>query len=143
MYKRQLLVEVRQPLEATGIGLTGHVSRAESPDLSSQSIAVALHLDPGAVTFEQHGEKWTGLLDLVIAQHTADDRWFETEGASLDLDVTEARRDQLSSEGVRFTRTIKIRDDADSLRIALRDVVTGATGSLIIPVSALTPHPKN
>jgi VWFA-related protein len=141
--EKALLAEVRQPLEATGIGLTAHVSRAESADAPSHSIAVALHLDPGAVTFEQHGEKWTGSLDLAIAQHTADDRWFETEGASLDLDVTDARRDQLIREGLRFTRTIKIRDDTDSLRIALRNVATGATGSLIIPATALTPHQKD
>ena len=135
--EQALLAEVRQPLEATGIGLTAHVARADPQAGAGQRIAVAIHLDPGAVTLEPQGEKWAGTLDFVIAQHTTDDRWFETEGASLDLDVASARRDQILNEGLRFTRTITMRADADALHVGLRDVASGATGTLTIPASGI------
>jgi hypothetical protein len=43
----------------------------------------------------------------------------------------------LLKEGLRFTRTITLRDEAHDVRIVARDPATGHTGSVIIPASAL------
>jgi hypothetical protein len=127
-----LLDDVRDPLESTGIGITARVSRGDGG-----AVTIRIHLEPGALTLTPSGDKFIGTLDVVIAQRTTADRWFETEGSSIDADFTSTRRDQVTQDGVTFSRTITLRDDAESLHLAVRDVASGAIGTLSIPTRAI------
>ena len=132
--EKELRQDARNPLEATGIGLTVHIARAQAQ--GEQNVSIAIHLDPGSMVLEKKGEQWTGALDFVITQHTPDGRWIDTAG-SLSPALSNARHDQVVKDGVRFTQTLALRDDVDEVHVAVRDPATDATGSLVIPASAI------
>ncbi len=123
---------LRSGLDAADVGVAVRVGDFVAGDGGARAVSVTIALDPGAIVFRPHGETFEGLVDFVIAQHTADDRWFETEGATVDLDVTAVRRDQLARSGIAFTRKIVLRNDAESMHVGVRDPVTGATGSVVV-----------
>ena len=60
-----------QPLEATGIGLTGHVSRGKDA-ASTVTSRSSIHVDPGAISIWRDGEAWSVSLALAIAQSCAE-----------------------------------------------------------------------
>jgi hypothetical protein len=132
--EKALRQDARNPLEATGIGLTVHIARA--PVQGEQNLTIAIHLNPGSMVLEKKGEQWTGALDFVITQHTPDGRWIDTAG-SLSPALSNERHEQVVKDGVRFTQTLALRDDVDEVHVAVRDPATDATGSLVIPASAI------
>lgn len=129
-----LLAEVSSPLEATGIGLSAHVTRAEADGSAGLELTAAIHVDPG-VTFRKDGDTWIASLELVVAQETGGGRVYKTLGGTVDLRLSDDRREQVAKSGFSFTRTIPLRADAARLRLVLRDTATGALGSLIIPTA--------
>jgi hypothetical protein len=50
--------------------------------------------------------------------------------------VPAARYEQIMTKGFNFTRNVALVPTATRVQVVLRDPATGATGSLIIPVSA-------
>jgi hypothetical protein len=54
----------------------------------------------------------------------------------VDVGVPAARYEQIMTKGFNFTRNVALVPTATRVQVVLRDPATGATGSLIIPVSA-------
>lgn len=102
-----LLTAMRSPFESTGI------------DLSKT--------DTG----------WEGAMDIAIAQRTAEGRTFKIFSARANLRFTPEQHDAVLRDGVAFSRVIVLRPDSRQLTVIVRDVPSGAIGSVIIPTTGL------
>jgi VWFA-related protein len=137
MSQEALLALVRSPFEETGIDMSATVERlAAKSKAGAPQVDVAFRLDGRALTLERKGEDWEGTIDVVFALGTKDGRTFKTFSARADLLITAEQYDHIARNGFTMTQTIALRPDVSNLRVVVRDVPSGATGSLIIPMAA-------
>ena len=92
---------------------------------------LAIRLDPSALAFRTSNGRWSGEVDVAVAQ-VLDNREFVRDDQPVPLSGDEAARERLLTEGVRVTRPLDLRPDARQVRIIVRDAVTGTVGSLFI-----------
>jgi hypothetical protein len=127
-----LLQALQDPLESTALPIAVSAQRVED-----KKVTLQIQFEPGTPLLEKRDEMWHGAIDLVIAQTVPPGRHTSEADLTIPLALNDATRAQLLKEGVRLTRTITLRDDAHDVRVVARDASTGATGSVIIPASAL------
>jgi VWFA-related protein len=132
-----LLKLVGSPLEATAVGLTAHITRSDAQGHASGDLTIALHVDPGAVTLQKTADGWAGSLDLLIVQTTAEGQAFKSFGGDIDFTMPEARRERFLADGLSVSRPVVVRTDAQWLKVLVRDVASGALGSLVIGADEL------
>jgi len=128
-----LLESVRSPLEATGLGVTARVAKGAA----ANTVTLAIRPAPEAVTLTRVDGRWTGALDFVIAQSLPNGRTFKPFAVKADIALTDEQHAQMLRDGFSFDRTVALRPDSHRLHVIVRDVPSGATGSLIIPTAAL------
>lgn len=121
---------VRSPLQATGLGLTVRVERGDAGP--EGGIPVVLTVDPEGVTLRPDGERWTGAVDVLLAQDLPGGTVRTTGYFTINLDLTAEQRDRIMTRGVAVSRTIDVLDGAHQVHVLARDVPTGRVGSLII-----------
>lgn len=127
-----LLEMLPDPLESTALPVAVSVQHG-----ADKKVTLQIQFEPGTPLLEKRGETWHGAIDLVIAQTVPPGRHTSEADFTVPLALNDAARAQLLKEGARLTRTITLRDDTHDVRIVARDASTGATGSVIIPASAL------
>ncbi|HSC28342.1 MAG TPA: VWA domain-containing protein [Vicinamibacterales bacterium] len=120
---------LRSPLEATGVRLTARIDTAAAAD----QFTVALDVDGTAIGLVESRGLWEGTVDLVIAQALPDGRLYRSFETRVPLRLSAEERGRLIQDGLTLTRTISLRPDVHQLRVLVRDGVTGATGTLIMP----------
>jgi hypothetical protein len=74
---------------------------------------------------------------VAIAQSLPNGRTFKTFASTVDLVFTDAQHNQMLRDGFSFDRVITLRPDSHRLHIIIRDVPSGAIGSVIVPTDAL------
>ena len=131
-----ILDALQGPLESTALPISATVQHG-----TDQKVSLQIQFEPGTPLLEKRGETWHGGVDLVIAQTVPPGKHTSEADLTIPLALDDATRAQLLKDGLRLTRTITLRDDAHDVRIVARDPATGATGSVIIPASALR-HPS-
>ena len=127
-----LLQTLQDPLESTSLPISVSVEQG-----ADKKVTLQIQFDPGTPLLEKRGDTWHGAIDLVIAQTVPPGRHTSEADFTVPLALDDATRAQLLKDGLRLTRTITLREDAHDVRIVARDVSTGATGSVIIPASAI------
>ena len=127
----ELKAALRNPLEATGIGLTVQLAGAEGQ--APGSLTVKTRIDPRGVTLERNGERWTGQADLIVARASVDGALSVGIFTTLTLDLSAEQHDRVLRDGLVVSRNLIVSETTHQLRIVCRDVRTGATGSLVIP----------
>jgi VWFA-related protein len=135
MSTEELLATMRNPFEATGIDLNATVERVTGGDSAAKQVRVELRFDAPNLTLAKKGEDWEGALDIAIAQSTASGQTFKTFSAKADLRFTAEQRASLLRDGFRFDRVFAIRPDSIRVQVVVRDVPSGAIGSVIIPTA--------
>jgi hypothetical protein len=70
----------------------------------------------------------------LIAQSNPGGEYSKIFENRLNLRFSDEQRDQVIEEGVSLTRSISLQTESHQLHVVLRDVTTGATGSLRIPL---------
>jgi VWFA-related protein len=133
----ELLEQARSPLAATGIGLTARVVPGAAPSGGGREVTLSIHVDPGAISIWRDGEAWSISLALAIVQTAPDGQSVKGVLGTVDVGVPASRYEQVMTQGFSFARTIPLAESAEQLHVVLRDPASGATGSLILPLSAL------
>jgi VWFA-related protein len=131
-----LLAAMRSPFESTGIDLSARVEHVAGAAAAGQ-LSVVLQFDARALSLEKKDTGWEGAVDVAIAQRTAEGRTFKTFSAKADLRFTPDQHDAVLRDGVTFTRVIALRPDSMQLSAIVRDIPSGAIGSVIIPIAGL------
>lgn len=120
------------PLDATGLGLSVSFVPAAAPG----DVLFTILVEPAAVLLKPEGDRWTGGMEVAIAQTLPDGTLIRSVDASVPLRLPDAGRQQVLAEGLTFTRTLTVRADADQVKIAVRNA-SGAIGTVTIPASRL------
>jgi VWFA-related protein len=131
--RRDAMIETaQQGLEATGIGLRAQLKPAS--DEAANVVLLTIRLDPGAVSLQKSGDGWEASVDVCVAQGLPDDKLFTNMDTTIELpNLTNEMRDRLMKEGLVVNRKVPLRDDFERLYVAVQDVRTRTTGSLILP----------
>jgi VWFA-related protein len=129
-----ILDAIRSPLEATGIGLTAHIT----VEPLSNEAAFNIKVDPGSVTLDKQEDLWVGAIDVTISQLSPDGRIFHYIDTTVDLSFNDQKRDQLMREGFALIYHTGLRTrDEDRLAIVVRDIPTQSTGSVVLRASEI------
>ncbi|HUA58374.1 MAG TPA: VWA domain-containing protein [Verrucomicrobiae bacterium] len=118
------------PLPATGITLTAGAEKGDKPAAMRLMVAI----EPREITLEQKDGKWTGALDLVFAQRSADGTHLNVSTTPLGLSLDASQHDKIFQYGFSFTKNIDLAAGAVEVRVLVADRASGRMGTLTVPV---------
>jgi VWFA-related protein len=131
--RNRMVDALSSPLDATGIGLS--ISAPGAGDGAAVTLNVVI--DAHTIALEKEGGVWEGLVDLVIVQALPDGRLVNGADVTLTLRLTDAARARALAAGIGVARSLRLRPDAQQVRVGAFDVTTGATGTVRIDASKL------
>ena len=135
-YRRGVLEAATwSPMDATRVGLT--VRAIPSKD---GRLTLTLRLHAPDVSLRPEGDRWRGQLDVWFVQLGPADALLDTDSRTAALSLTSAdhQRVMRANEIVLMER-LKPKEDTVLLRILVRDVATGALGSVSVPLDQIEP----
>jgi hypothetical protein len=138
--KAETRAAVWSPLESTALALNARADFVQEPD--PNSLRILLQIDPSTVDFRHEGDRWNAVLDVVYVQK--DEHGDLRPGGitdTLTLAFTDANYAKLGQQGLMRERRLPRQPGASTLRIVVRDVGSGAMGSLTIPFSQIPGQP--
>ena len=129
-YREEVLkAAMFSPLEASEVGLTVRVTPEKGV------ILLDLGIDASDVTFEPAGGKWKASLDLWMVQLDNKERHLETDAQTTNLTLSQLDYERVHrAGGLRLMGQVKPKKRALLIKVMVRDVASGALGSVIIPV---------
>lgn len=130
--KTGLAEAIAYPIEATGVGLAVRADRREN-----NQVVLTLTVDPQGINLQEKQGRLAGALDIAIAQRMSDNALARNLETTLPLDFTPDVREALQRDGLTLTRTLELQANTRQIVVAVRDVTTGAIGTVIIDTSRL------
>lgn len=122
-------------MDATRLGLTVRVvtRHAGSLDLEFQ-------IDPRNITLQPQNGTWEGALDLWLVEFGIDDRPLKTVSHLASLRLSPATYERaMQTNGLVLSEHLEMNPGTSLVRVLVRDVASGALGSVSIPLSRLSP----
>jgi hypothetical protein len=128
------------PLDATGVGITVHLSRREAS--AAGGLKFTVEIDTGGLTFQPSSDGWAVSFDVWAGQYS-------NQGDSLGgivktvLGKLKSNDYQKIPQAGRFSLAMESTPDpkAEELRMVVRDAPTGLMGSVRIPLRASPQSP--
>lgn len=133
--KAGLIEAMAHPIEATELGVN-----VEFEPFDEGRFSVAMRVDPGTVALERNDDRWTGTLEFAMAQRHRDGRLSSVAYVSAPMDFDEEVHRRFVATGVTVTRPIQVPDDAVQIIVGVRDLLSGAVGTVIVDVDRLPGH---
>jgi len=134
--KMQLMAAaVWSPLEATELGLDLEVEPIDVP--GARQLKTKIRVNSGQMRFTHESDKWTDLLDVVWVVVGKNGNVLAKTSAPLKMALTQQNYDIVRRDGLSFSGTIDLADDATEVRVVARDSGTGAIGSVVVPLGRL------
>jgi VWFA-related protein len=136
-YREQVLESALwSPLDATRIGLGAHVVAAAPGKLDLE-----LDIDAPDLLFQPaKGELWECRLDLWLVQLDGRDNQVGTYARTNNLRLNRATYERVQAAGgLRLVEHLDLAPEAKLVRVLVRDLASGALGSLTIPLERLRP----
>jgi VWFA-related protein len=138
--KEEMRAAVWSPLDATAIGVNARVDFLDKPE--PNTVNVILQVDPATVHFTKDGDRWKADLDIVYMQKDAQGT---TRGdgvaETIVLALTQETYAKVAAQGLIHQLSFPRQPGAVTLRIVVREVSTGAAGSLTIPFNKVPQGP--
>jgi hypothetical protein len=133
-YRRGVLEAATwSPMDATGVGFTVRATPSKNDRLT-----LTLRLHAPDVSLRQEGDRWQGQLDVWFVQLGPADALLDTDSRTAALSLTSADHQRVvrANEIVLMER-LKPKENTVLLRILVRDVASGALGSVSVPLDQL------
>mgnify|MGYP001816460787 FL=1 len=133
-YRRGVLEAATwSPMDATRVGFTVRATPSKDDRLT-----LTLRLHAPDVSLRPAGGRWRGQLDVWFVQLGPEDALLDTDSRTADLSLTPAdhQRVMRANEIVLMER-VTPKGDAVLLRILVRDIASGALGSVSIPLDRI------
>ena len=138
--KEQIRGAVWSPLEATALAVNARADLVSQPAPNTMNVIV--QVDPGGVSFRKEDDRWKAELDIIYVQKDEHGRLMgDGITDSVSLALTDATHEQALKDGVMRQRRVPRQAGAISMRIVVRDVGSGAVGSITIPFSQISDDP--
>jgi VWFA-related protein len=122
-------------LPATELILSAHPAKPQ--DGAPSSVELTLRIDPATLTLTPSGDRWTGEVDVIVAETFAAKPPALSFSTNLKMDLTAEQRARILSQGISLTRTIPFTQNLRQMRIIALDVPSGALGSVHISATDL------
>ena len=131
--QRQVLqAAVEAASDSAEIGLRATVARdAKAPD----TLHLNVSLDSSGITLTEDQAKYTSNLKIAVASYSDFGVNPTMALKSLTLHFTPQQREDAMKNGIHYGQTVLVTSAVKKLRIVVMDCVTGAAGSLTVPVS--------
>ena len=130
--QKAIVAALDSPLETTSLPITVTVEPA-----GNGRVTLAIQLDRSAPSLVKENGLWVGSVDVAISQTLPSGKNAREADVTLPFSLSDEMRDRLLKEGLHLTRTVQLNPDAHQLRVVVRDVATGTTGSVIITASQI------
>lgn len=125
------------PLEASGIGLTAGVGQGEGGGLD-----LDLGIDSRDITFEPSKGNWDCALDVWLIQMDRRERHLKTDARTTRLSLSQLDYQRvMQAGGLRLMERMKPASGALLVRVMVRDIASGALGSVTVPLSVFATKP--
>jgi VWFA-related protein len=125
------------PLETTSLGIIVN-GKAIAP-LSARNLQLQVALDPKQFLLKESDNRKKGGVDMVFVQRDAAGNLLVADKQHLDINFDRQQYEFLSHAGMILQRHVTALPQADEIRVVVRDVGSGAVGSVSIPVKAFFP----
>jgi len=134
-YREQVLDSALwSPVDATALRLTVAVTPAAAGGLD-----LALQLGPRDIAFQRKQDKWVCDLDVWLVQLDQKERHLRTDARSNKLTLDQVTYDRvIQANGLMVIEHVYPAPEALLLRILVRDIASGALGSLTVPLRRFT-----
>ena len=137
--KLTLANAIHGPVPLTGLQLEVHAEPAEATD--ERELNVSIRVRAEQMHFERSDDRWADSVDVVWAALTVDGRIVARGENSFGVRPDQSGYEEILRDGLAFSEHASVPREAMEVRLVVRDVGSGATGSVIIPLSAVfTPH---
>lgn len=135
--KDALIRALQYPVEATTLGVTVTPSTTDG-----REITLAMTIDPAGLSLEQRDGRWKGQLEVAIGQRLADNTLQNSTHVTVPLDIPETMRLPLMKSGLVLTRTIALDPQARMVIVGVRDLTSGAIGTVRMARARLRSGPS-
>jgi hypothetical protein len=126
------------PTDATGLGLTVRLRPS-----AADTIGLEVRLDARDVAFQPTGDAFRGRFDAWLVQLGPGDALLDTVSREADLNLDRITYEQVRASGeVPFAESLKRDPKAVLLRVLVRDVASGALGSVSVPLDRVGGGPS-
>jgi VWFA-related protein len=134
--RQAVIAEVaRNPLDATGIGMTAVVHQVGT----MRALKTSVLFDLRDVRMEQTGGAYSGAVDIVMLDLNDQNKILGATDQTFQLKLPPDLYAKLLKEGVSLTKELPIAPDAVQLRVVVRDANTGTMGTVRIPMADYFP----
>ncbi len=125
---------LQSPLEATGLEFTARFERLAN---QTSELKVVVSLSRGAISFAADGDRWKGAFALVLAQTLADGTHTRSVDRKVELTLTRERYEEAQARGLAIDFQTTLAPALRSVHIVVHDLLSGATGSIVVPADKL------
>ncbi len=132
---------IRSPLQMIDLGL--EVRTEPVADSNGRELKVSVRVNPTQMHFNKEGDHWADAVEVVWAGMSPDTRILDRDSRTIELRPTQSEYDELQHAGLSFTQNIRMGADATELRLIVRDIGTGAIGSVNIPLAGVFANAKS
>jgi len=123
----------RNPLEATRVGVTVMV-RPFKGATGGYKLQIDISADVKDLAFEHVNDRWRGLIDVLAGQYSKEGKSLGGTTKTLSLNMTDPTYREVMTNGLTIGLYQDVARGAEELRVVVRDGLSGATGSVKIPV---------
>jgi VWFA-related protein len=120
------------PVESTGFDVAVEVTQLRPS--SKKVLKFVVGLDVRQLMFREEGNHRKGKLNVVLVQLDAENKSLYAEPRTIDLNYTAQEYNALLRTGITLTRNLPMEPKAAIVRVLVRDTVTGAMGTVTVPV---------
>ncbi len=134
--KRLALIDaVQSPVPMIGLGLKIHAEPLETR--GDREMKVDIRIDAEQMHFEQKDDRWEASIEVVWAALSADGRIVARGEHSFGVKPEKSGYEEILRDGLAFSEHASVPSEAVEVRLVVRDLGYGATGSVNIPLAGL------
>ena len=127
------------PFQDTDLGL--NVDAHPGAVTGTRQISVRIGVDAKRLKFKQAAEGWSDDIQVIWLQFGADGKPVSARSQSLTVNLSADEYSRSQSGDVTLTRDVPLKNEAVKLRIVVKDIATGAIGSVDIPLAKVFTTP--
>jgi VWFA-related protein len=128
------MAAIANPIGSSAVQLTA--SCAPAADGEPGTLQVNLQIEAGSLRFQTVGDELQAHVQVIFAGRAPDGSTRLTTDSAT-VKIAAARWEAAQREGLRYARRWKPAPDAVSLRVVVRDTITGQYGTLDVPLKKL------
>jgi VWFA-related protein len=132
--KELTMAVVANPIGSSAVRLTASCALTSDPEPGT--LQVGLRIEPWSLRFDENGGYQQTRIQIIFAERAANGSTRLTTDTPT-VRIPAQSWETAQREGLRYARRLKPARDAVSLRVIVRDMVTGRYGTLDVPLKTL------